>query len=214
MLFFTEFRAMGCRVTIQLEAPSEAKSVFDQIPQQIASIEAQLTRFKPDSDLMQLNAKAGEWVQVSQTLLENILAAKQAARITNGLYNPMVLPAIIASGYDRSFEQMRAVETQSAVQIPPWRKIEIKASTRQIRIPAGAALDLGGIGKGWTAQHIAEQLATGEHWPPKGSLRKIHPTSAAARKNWPAKELSRKTDVEMKDTGSRWNSIAKLVPGL
>ena len=158
MLFYKEFRAMGCGIAIQLEAPPESVMVLETIPQQIADIEAQLTRFKPDSDLMQLNARAGEWVQVSQTLLDNVLAAKQAARITDGLYNPLVLPAMIASGYDRSFEQMDDVKTQPAVQTPSWRAIDIKASTRQVRIPADAALDLGGIGKGWTAQHIADQL--------------------------------------------------------
>ncbi|MCB9461128.1 MAG: FAD:protein FMN transferase [Anaerolineaceae bacterium] len=159
MLHFIEFRAMGCGVTIQLQAPEEAAELVASLPEQIAAIEAQLTRFKPDSDLMQFNDQAGEWVQVSQTLYENILAAKQAARITDGLYNPMVLPAMIANGYDRSFEHIGAVSAQSAVEVPGWREIEVKASIRQIRIQVGTAIDLGGIGKGWTAKHIADQLA-------------------------------------------------------
>lgn len=159
MLFYKEFRAMGCGIAIQLEAPPESVMVLESIPQQIADIEAQLTRFQPDSDLMQFNAKAGEWIEVSRVLYDNILAAKQAARITNGRYNPLVLPAMIANGYDRSFEQIHDVDAQPAVQIPSWRKIEVKARTRQIRIPVGTAIDLGGIGKGWTAEYVADQLA-------------------------------------------------------
>ncbi|MAU11446.1 MAG: thiamine biosynthesis protein ApbE [Anaerolineaceae bacterium] len=159
MLHSLEFRAMGCSATIQLQGPTEASHVLDQVPEQIAKIEAQLTRFQPDSNLMQFNAKAGEWIEVSHMLYENVLAAKQAARITNGRYNPLVLPAMVVNGYDRSFEQMHNVETQLAVEIPDWRNIEIKARTRQIRIPVGTAIDLGGIGKGWTAEYIADQLA-------------------------------------------------------
>ena len=53
MLHSLEFRAMGCSATIQLQGPTEASHVLDQVPEQIAKIEAQLTRFQPDSNLMQ-----------------------------------------------------------------------------------------------------------------------------------------------------------------
>lgn len=67
---------------------------------------------------------------------------------------------MIANGYDRSFEQILVTDTQPTVDIPDWRTIEVKTATRERRIPAHEALDLGGVAKGWAAKYIAAQLAS------------------------------------------------------
>lgn len=152
-----EFRAMGCGITVQLEAGKDGAAILSRIPEQVAELERTLTRFNPTSELMQLNARAGQWVTVSDVLLENIRTAKQAAFLTDGLYNPLVLPALIANGYDRSFEQLDRTEITPSAPLPDWRGIEIHQDA--VRIPSGSALDLGGIAKGWTAAHLADELS-------------------------------------------------------
>ena len=50
---------------------------------------------------------AGEWVEVDPRLVAALAAALDARDATGGRYDPTVLPALIAAGYDRSFEQLR-----------------------------------------------------------------------------------------------------------
>ena len=159
MIHLIEFRAMGCHVSIQLESDERGGDILRDLPEKFAGIEAVLTRFTPHSELMRFNAYAGEWVRVSDLLFANIRAAKQAALLTDGLYNPLILPALAANGYDRSFEQISTPESHPPLLVPDWHEIALCINPRQARIPAGSALDLGGIAKGWTAATIADELA-------------------------------------------------------
>ena len=57
----------------------------------------------------------------------------------------------MAAGYDRSFEQL---EPRPVDERTDWRagsEIELDATTGRVRLEAGAAVDLGGIGKGFAA---------------------------------------------------------------
>jgi len=158
-LHFIEFRAMGCQVNAQIETEADGNTILRQLPFEVEAIETRLSRFRPDSELMRLNQRAGEWVRVSEILFENLQAAKHAARLTDGLFNPLVLPAMLANGYDRSFEQITVPHTGKNIPAADWRGIELRLPTREIRIPANSALDLGGIAKGWTAARLANDLA-------------------------------------------------------
>lgn len=150
---------MGCQVNVQLETEANGDTLLRRLPSELEAIEARLSRFRPDSELMQLNRRAGEWIAVSEILFENVQAAKHAARLTGGLFNPLVLPAMLANGYDRSFEQITMPHTSENIPAADWHGIELRLPTREIRIPVHSALDLGGIAKGWTAARVADDLA-------------------------------------------------------
>lgn len=158
---YIQFWAMGCQVTAQVETDSEreGKALLADLPAQVEAVEARLSRFRPESELMRFNRQAGQWVEVSDLLLENIHAAKHAARLTDGLYNPLVLPALLASGYDRSFEQITAPQATEPLPVMGWQTVELRLDSREVRIPAGSAIDLSGIAKGWMAAKLADQLA-------------------------------------------------------
>ena len=158
-LYYFAFRAMGCTVEVQLETADDGSALLAALSAQFERLEAQLSRFRQESDLMQLNGRAGHWTAVSDVLYENIAAAKQAARLTNGLYNPLVLPALIASGYDRSFENIGTAQPGKVGTVGNWLDIRLRRQSREVLLPAGSALDLGGIAKGWTAERVAEQLS-------------------------------------------------------
>ncbi len=158
-IYHTSFRAMGCTVTLQLQTDADGIAMLGQMPDRFNELEDCLSRFRPDSELMRLNAHTGDWIGVSETLFANIAAAKHAARLTEGLFNPLVQPALIASGYDRSFEQIAAPDTQAAPEVPDWHGIELDADGQRVRLPAGSAIDLGGVAKGWTAQMLADELS-------------------------------------------------------
>ena len=63
---------------------------------------ALLSRFRPDSELSRLNREGR--VQAGPELLELVRLALAARARTGGRFDPTVLPALVAAGYDRSFE--------------------------------------------------------------------------------------------------------------
>ncbi|PFG73874.1 FAD:protein FMN transferase [Tepidiforma thermophila] len=124
----------------------EARLLFDQQ-------EERFSRFRPSSLVSRLNR--GE--TVADPWLDAILPLAVAAwEATDGLFNPLVLPALAAAGYDRTFS---AVAGGAPVPLPapgPPAAIERTASGWRLR---EGQLDLGGIVKGWTADLAAEHLA-------------------------------------------------------
>jgi thiamine biosynthesis lipoprotein len=130
---------------------------------EVEACEAVLSRFLPTSDLSRLNASAGEWTAVDERLLEVLRLALRAREDTAGRFDPTILPALVAAGYDRSFEQL--VE-RPARRAPHWRAgaaIELDVAAGLARLEAGAAVDLGGIGKGYIAGRALEAMR--DAWP-------------------------------------------------
>lgn len=152
---------MGCQINVWLETHHDGTAILNQVPEWIEAYEQTLSRFRPDSELSELNRQAGKWVKVSPILLENLHTARQASRLTDGLYNPLILPALLAVGYDRSFADMPAVmdRPDQDVVVPDWQEVEVDLKNHQVRLPAGSQVDLGGIAKGWVAEVIANRLA-------------------------------------------------------
>jgi thiamine biosynthesis lipoprotein len=157
------FHAMGSQFNVWLETAADGASILQRVPAWVEAIEARLSRFRPASELSRLNARSGKWVTASDTLFQAVAKARHIAHLTGGLYNPLTLQALRAAGYTRSFSEM-ARDLQHApepdpVLVPDWQGIELRPKQRAVRLPAGAQIDLGGMGKGWTAARIAERLA-------------------------------------------------------
>jgi thiamine biosynthesis lipoprotein len=71
---------------------------------------------------------------------------------TGGAFDPTVLPALIASGYDRDFRELPPdVPTDRSPPVPSPGCADIRIVGQEITLPAGTAIDPGGIGKGLAA---------------------------------------------------------------
>lgn len=119
-------------------------------------VESALTRFDPESPLSQLNQMDGRWVVVPPLLHLAIRRALRAANLTGGAFDPTILPALVAAGYGRSFEQ-GPTGTGPAQPAGRWR--EVKVGPGMVWLPPGVQIDLGGIGKG-----LAADLAMRRVW--------------------------------------------------
>lgn len=126
----------------------------------VEDLEAKWSRFLPSSELSRLNG-AGSGVVSSDTVLL-VERAVQGWRATGGRFDPTVLDALVAHGYDRSFEAVtdrpRADETHAA---PGCDGIVIAEGPGVVVLPAGVHLDPGGIGKGLAADIVVEELIAG-----------------------------------------------------
>ncbi len=133
-----------------------------QVPIWFEAWEQCLSRFRADSELNQLNRRAGQWVRISPVLWAVIGHALKAARWSDGLVSPTLLNAMEAIGYDRSFEAVAAANDDRSITPMPdgqWRSIERHANTRSIRLPFDVRIDLGGVAKGWAADRAAHRLS-------------------------------------------------------
>jgi thiamine biosynthesis lipoprotein len=139
---------MGTTVTVVL--PASAAAAAPGVEALFATWETALSRFRPESELSQLNASAGRTMSISPLLLLVVEAALRAARATDGIFDPTLQPHLAVLGYDRSFDDVAPDGPPPALLGPggSWRSIEVDRTAGTIRLPAGAGLDLGGIAKG------------------------------------------------------------------
>src|SRR6476646_2921528 len=95
------FRAMGTEVELLFEADGAAHHLA-AAETEFHRIEALLTRFRPDSELSRLNT-AGR-LAAGPDLLRVVELALAARERTGGRFDINVHDALLAAGYDRSFE--------------------------------------------------------------------------------------------------------------
>ena len=165
----TTFRAMGTEITTVVPGsfPERVvKGVFERVTDIFAREEQRFSRFRGDSELTSVNANAGRWTNVSAGFERLVRFSLRQAERTEGLFDPTVLHAMIAAGYDRDFDEVLA--GARGVLHPPqpcgrWAEIDMRPGG--LRLPAGVGLDLGGVAKGWTADLAAEAAArSGVPW--------------------------------------------------
>jgi thiamine biosynthesis lipoprotein len=165
-------RMMGTETKVYVAVSSEreaaARRAVDACIGWLHEVDRTLTRFDLNSDLCQLNAAAGRWHTVSRLTFDAISAALTAARTTDGLFDPTLLPILEDLGYDRDYADIERGEAEPASREPAgehqpvrpsgaWREIELDARALRVRLPADARLDLGGIAKGWAADVALER---------------------------------------------------------
>jgi thiamine biosynthesis lipoprotein len=158
----TRFRAMGSSAHVLVDDTDPA--LLAHARQRLEQLEDRWSRFRPDSELCRLNAAAGRPVQVSADTAHIVRRSVEAWQVTGGLFDPTVLPAVEAAGYDRSFEHVRSgadphtptKDSGAHARPPGCEGIEVEAG--HVRLPAGVRLDLGGIGKGYAADVVAHEL--------------------------------------------------------
>src|SRR4029078_4170421 len=93
------FRAMGCQMLAALDTDSpETARRLAQVPGWFADWEQQLSRFRDDSELMQLNRRSDGPVQVSDVMWDVVKSALQAAQRSHGLVTPTVLAELELAG--------------------------------------------------------------------------------------------------------------------
>jgi FAD:protein FMN transferase len=161
------FTAMGTECALVVSAvPSDAvlarRSIGAALTE-LAVAERALSRFDANSGLTALNAAAGRWTAVDERLFSAVSAAVRARAESGGLFDPTILPALVAAGYDTTYHRLRPRDAGS---IAGWRAgaaIELDRAGRRIRLAPGTAIDLGGIGKGLSASAALHAMQT--FWP-------------------------------------------------
>ncbi len=153
-------RAMGSRLHIVVLGDPD---LIDMAVGRVEQIEARWSRFRPNSEVSRCNSTRGIPVDVSADTRTLVRHAIHGWRETNGAYDPTVLDALIAGGYDRSYDHIVAEGATTtpgieAAPAPGCEGIEINDELGTVTLPLGTGFDPGGIGKGLAADMLAEEL--------------------------------------------------------
>lgn len=183
---------MGAAAHVIVDAPASVDADSSSDPRTVAppclrdvidhveDLEARWSRFRDDSELSRLNARAGRPTVVSDETALLVQRSVWAWHATSGLFDPTVLDAVMDAGYDRSFE---SIETTGIVDsagltgrtqggpttiathdparrgwsTPGCEEVVVDPRTNLVVLPTGVRIDAGGIGKGLAADLTATQ---------------------------------------------------------
>jgi thiamine biosynthesis lipoprotein len=147
---------MGSAIELILDGePADAEEALTAAELEIHRLEEMLSRFLPTSALSQLNA-AGS-LDAPPELVEVTLLALAARERTGGRFDPTVHDALVAAGYDRSFDDLAPHGEAISPGAPCGGRVAVNGST--IEIEPGYVLDLGRIAKGYAADRACALLA-------------------------------------------------------
>jgi thiamine biosynthesis lipoprotein len=163
-MLIRNFRAMNtdCLVILNpieedgVEAAANAEDV-------VRDYERMFSRFQARSDLGQLNASTEKSVRVSAPLADILARALGYSRLTDGVFDPLILNDLEALGYDESFERLAAAQPGEARRLSSVMtalRFDVDVAGRTVTRPVGARIDLGGIAKGAAADAAAATLAS------------------------------------------------------
>jgi thiamine biosynthesis lipoprotein len=148
------FRAMG--TDVELFLVGDRAAALDEAESELHRLEALFSRFRPDSELSLLNRRGR--LEASDDLLEIVELALAARARTSGRFDPTVHDALVAAGYDRTFEAL-APDGPSLAQFDGSCGGGVTISDGAIELELGVHLDLGGIGKGYAVDRALAMLA-------------------------------------------------------
>lgn len=140
------FRSMGCDVVVA-GASGHERAAIECL---FHARDAIFSRFRPDSELNQLNAAAGEPVRVSAEFAEMLGVAFAAANETDGLVDPTFGAELVAAGYDSDFPLPARDDVAGVSSAGPRGCEAIRRLPRHVVLPRGMQLDLNGVVKGRT----------------------------------------------------------------
>lgn len=131
--------------------------LLDRAEARVERLEALWSRFRGDSEVSEMNRRAGTLVRVSPETRRLVATALEGWWLSGGAFDPTVLGAMLRAGYDRSFESLGPAPRPGA------SALEIGASDIVVEgdtvcLPPGVGFDPGGIGKGLAADMVVGEL--------------------------------------------------------
>jgi len=160
------FACFGGKCAVRV-AGDEAANAVAAARRRLLAWHARFTRFDPASELSRFNADAREAVPVSSLLAQLATVSVNAAELSGGLVDAMMVGEIERAGYTSELGvplplpialRLAPVRRPAAGRAAaPWRQLHVDGLT--IHRPPGLMLDSGGLAKGLFADLLASELA-------------------------------------------------------
>lgn len=161
-LHSSAWNAIGTTIRIVVTDQTRLPCARAMLADDLAALDRAASRFRPDSEVVRIEATAGRPTTISPLLSGAIRAALRGAQLTDGDVDPTVGRAMEAIGYDRDFSSVPARGGAIRVTVrhtPRWDRIRLDEEAGQVTVPAGVRLDLGATAKAWAADRSARRIA-------------------------------------------------------
>ena len=150
------FRVMGCAAYVVVHDGPPA--LLDVAEARLRELESLWSRFLPNSDITRANQAGGTPVAVHPDTLAIVARALEGWRQTGGRFDITSLPALVDAGYTHSVVDGTPAPRVTGTQVGQSPLVQVNYRAGTITVPATTAIDLGGIGKGFAADVVAEEL--------------------------------------------------------
>lgn len=149
--------ALDTVVTVTLYE-GQSGAALDACFAQLKRYEALFSRTAEGSDIWNLNHAGGEWTPVAAETAELLLLAQRLAVQTQGAFDPTIAP--VSALWDLTAEAPQLPDAdrlaEAAVHVD-YTCLEVAGDRARLTDPA-AAVDLGGIAKGYISDRLADCL--------------------------------------------------------
>ncbi|NTW22391.1 FAD:protein FMN transferase [Candidatus Falkowbacteria bacterium] len=161
-----KFSALGTEIIISAALKPGEENKIDSAEKEINDFEKRFSRFIVGNELYKLNSSAAGEFEASPVMSDLLREAKGLHEETGGLFDPTIIGSLEDIGYDRSFvagAQDEETEPVDAGKISKRfaarpRMSELVIDGNLVRKPAGLRIDLGGLGKGYIVDRLADGI--------------------------------------------------------
>ncbi len=161
---------MGTTFSVQCAAPpggitaGEIRNTAAGVQALLDDLDGKMSTYRPDSELMRLNAApARQWLPVSPDLFEVLEAASRWGRESGGAFDVSAGALVNLWGFGPAsapFAEPPSAAIQEVLRDVGLDRVELAASPPSLRKTRPAVfLDLSGIAKGYAVQRVADRLA-------------------------------------------------------
>ena len=162
----TQFKALGTDVSglFYFEGAVPANFLHN-LHDRIEAFEARFSRFRPDSELSQLNAGAGTPMSVSDDMHELLKTSERVREETDGRVDVLLGASLLAAGYTVSFDTLAKDPTfgnssqPHAFATATRSNVLVNTKKHIVTLPKTAVLDFGGVGKGYLLDKLHAWIA-------------------------------------------------------
>lgn len=157
-------RTMGTTWSVRVAPPDgvPATRVAHGIQAALDTVDAQMSTWKPGSDLSRFNrARAGSCPVLPPAFFTVLRHALDVARDSGGAYDPTVGPLVGLWGFGPGEQAHRPPSEQAiaaARRRVGWQRIRIDPATRRACQPGGVSLDLSAVAKGYGVDQVGRYL--------------------------------------------------------
>lgn len=157
-----KFEIWGLSGSLATEHESQMDDATKRLWNWLDAVDAACNRFRDDSELSRLNEGHGATTPISSTLELALVAALRAADATGDMVDPTVLPALIALGYDRDFDELAngdSILEHVAVPAMGPSAIHLDLEAHTVMLDPPCQLDLGASAKALVVDLVASDVA-------------------------------------------------------
>ena len=155
--FTRDFFAMNTYISLTAYG-EEADTALEQAQERIQELEGLWSVTDENSDIFRINQNSGQSVTVSGETARIVSFALEMAEKTGGALDPTIYPVLEAWGFTTDQKQVPSdEEIASLLAYVGYSRISLEGT--QLTVPEGMELDLGAVGKGYTADLVTETLA-------------------------------------------------------